>query len=256
MVADILWGGFAAARHRLGLVLLDIFWKSVWLVVTLVMLFVAFTLITSELTAIEWQDTGIPGLNGLVAMAILREFWAANRGEIIALFMALVFVSALIWFVLEAFCRRKIDRDTQATFNLFLVSGILKAAVLVATGFLLLLVARAGAPAIAIVTFAAMAFFLTLIETLIRADAVDLLGTDLIRVAGLLGILLSFETMVAGSLGAVLVAGFSNVAQESEAAVMFGAAAIAVVFLNILHGYLLLVRFSAIAIMRRNVVEV
>jgi ABC-type Co2+ transport system permease subunit len=72
----------------------------------------------------------------------------------------------------------------------------------------------------------------------------------------LLVILMSFEAMVATSFVAILVAGFLNVAGATDAVVMLGATAVAVVFLSVLHSYLLLVRFSAIAIMRRNVVEV
>ena len=109
---------------------------------------------------------------------------------------------------------------------------------------------------IAVVTFVALAFLLTLVETLVRADAVELLGTDLFRVAGLLGILMSFECMVVASALAILVAGFVNVSSAVAAIAMLGAALAAVLFLNILHSYLLLVRFSAIAIMRQNVVEV
>jgi len=41
----------------------------------------------------------------------------------------------------------------------------------------------------------------------------------------------------------------------SEALAMLGVAGAAVVFLSLLHSYLLLVRFSAIDIMRRNVIE-
>ena len=102
----------------------------------------------------------------------------------------------------------------------------------------------------------AIVFFLTLLDSLIRADAVDLLGTDLFRVSGLLGILMSFESMIAASFVVILVAGFVNVTRGLDALVMLGAACVAVLFLSFLHSYLLLVRFSAIAIMRRNVVEV
>ena len=50
--------------------------------------------------------------------------------------------------------------------------------------------------------------------------------------------------------------GFVNVARLADAVTMLGAAAVVIVFLNLFHSYLLLVRFSAVDIMRRNVVEV
>jgi len=37
---------------------------------------------------------------------------------------------------------------------------------------------------------------------------------------------------------------------------MLGTAAVAIVFMNVLHSYLLVVRFSAVGIMRQNVVEI
>jgi hypothetical protein len=113
-----------------------------------------------------------------------------------------------------------------------------------------------GAIGLALVMGAVFGFFLTLIDSLIRADAVELLGTDLFRVTGLLGILMSLEAMSAGAAGAVLLAGLLNVSRALDAVLMLGAAAAAALLLTLVHSYLLLVRFSAIAIMRRNVVEI
>jgi hypothetical protein len=165
-------------------------------------------------------------------------------------------LTIVTWLVLEALFRRKFVARTTGTFRILLLSSAAKYAILLATSLLLIPAAFAGAVTIAIVAFVALGFLLTLLDTLIRADATDLLGTDLFRVAGLLGILMSFEGMVAGSLGTLLVAGFSNVASSVDAMAMFGAALVAVLFLSLLHSYLLLVRFSAIAIMRQNVVDV
>src|SRR5438876_655924 len=51
-----------------------------------------------------------------------------------------------------------------------------------------------------LVTLAALTFLLTIVETLLRTDAMDLLGTDLIRVTGVIGTLLLFESMIGASL--------------------------------------------------------
>ena len=132
----------------------------------------------------------------------------------------------------------------------------MKAAILGTTFVLLVLISIAGAITVAAVIFIAVAFFLTLLDTLIRSDAVELLGTDLIRVTGLLGILLLFETMITASFVIIVFAEFLNVTRLADGLVMIGTAALVVLFLNLLHSYLLLVRFSAIGIMRENVVEV
>jgi hypothetical protein len=85
---------------------------------------------------------------------------------------------------------------------------------------------------------------------------VELFGTDLFRVAGLIGILLLFETMIAAACAAMLGAGLLNVSGLSSALEMLGAMAIAIGLLNVLHSYLLFVRYSAVNIMRQNVIEI
>jgi hypothetical protein len=264
MLPDILRSAFAAAHERIGLVFFDLLWKVLWIVLSLVVLLLTVVWISSSLQAFEWEDTGVPVLNGLIATLLLREFWEANRRDIFFLLSAFALVSAAMGAWLEAFFRRRIVRDLatlsprerEHPFNIFLISGVTKNVLLFTSALLLLAVLLAGAPVIAIVGFIALGFFLTLLDTLIRADAVDLLGTDLIRVAGLLGILMSFESLIATSLVAILLTGLLNVAGQGEAIAMFAAVAAALVFLSFLHSYLLLVRFSAVAIMRRNVVEV
>src|SRR5262245_47459646 len=267
MLADVLRSGFAAAQQRSGLIFFDVLWKVIWIGLTIAGLCGAVLWITYDLNSIEWRDTGNPSVNALLAATLLRDFWQANRPEIVLGILGLLLMSAGVWIFLEALFRRNIVRNvcgeerglqsaTTYPFRVFLASGVTKAAVLFTTACLLAALSLAVAATIAIVAFLSLTFLLTLFDTLIRADAVGLLGTDLIRVAGLLGILMSFEAMVATSFAAALIAGFLNVAGLSDAVVMLGAAVAVAVFLSVLHSYLLLVRFSAIAIMRKNVVEV
>jgi hypothetical protein len=266
MLSDILRSGFKLAHQRPGLIFLDCIWKLAWLVLTALLVIGTVVWVTSDLQAIEWGDTGVPAINGIVAVTILRQFWAANQGQIFALLFLVAATSALLWLLLEAFVRRKIVRDVASdagvtaakpySLKVFLASGLLKGSLLFSSAVLLLMLSAAGARVIAIVTFIAIAFVFTILDTLIRADAVDLLGTDLIRVAGLLGILVSFEGMVAASLLVILLIGVLSVTHAASAASMFVAAVIVAGLLNLMHSYLLLVRFSAVAIMRRNVVEV
>jgi len=62
--------------------------------------------------------------------------------------------------------------------------------------------------------------------------------------------------MVSGACAVMLAAGFLSVAGLGGALAMGGAAFVGIVFMNVLHSYLLLVRFSAIGIMRQNAVEI
>jgi len=267
ILEHILRRAFSLAHRRIGLLFLDIFWKGIWTALTAGALFVFMLWFVSDLQSIEWQPTPIPGLNALIASAILREFWSANRAEILTAGFALLLFSAGLWVFLEAYCRRKIVRgvssyETGATapathpLNIFVASGLIKNTLLLVIAYPLLAVWLAGAPAIAIVTFLSIGFFVTVADTLLRADAIELLGTDLIRVAGLLGILMSFEGMIVSSFIILLVTAVSNVSGQGGAITLAAAGGISLVLLAALHSYLLLVRFSAIAIMRKNVVEV
>jgi hypothetical protein len=260
-MVETLCRGFALANRRAGLVFLDLLWKGIWFIGTIAALVLAAAWVTSDIRAIQWEDTGFSTTNGVIAVALLREFWNAHRSEVFLVLAAVTALSVAGWFILEASFRAKIVGDgpipaAKTGFHILLLSNAAKSITLVAAGLIFFGLAFAGAVTISVVSFLALAFFVTLIDTLIRADAVDLLGTDLFRVAGLLGILMSFEAMVAASALALLLAGFANVTGTTAAIAMVGAAVAAILFLNIVHTYLLLVRFSSVAIMRRNVIEV
>jgi hypothetical protein len=273
MLESILRDGFALANRRLGLIFLDILWKAVWLFATAAGLLLVAAWFGGELGAIGWEDTGDPRINGLLVTVLLRDFWEAHRAGVLFSVAAVLFASAICWFLLEAFFRRRIvrtlaamrcaetpglrpNRTSDGDLNVFLGSGVVKSALLATAAAVLIPVLMAGAAIIAVVIFLALAFFLTIIDTLLRSDAVELFGTDLIRVTGLIGILLLFESMIDGALVVMILTGFLNAARMTDGLIMLGAAASATVFLTLLHSYLLLVRFSAVDIMRQNVVEV
>src|SRR5262245_19619384 len=101
MLTETLRSGFALANRRPGLVLLDLVWKAIWLALTIIALLVLASWITSDLRSLEWDDTGVRGLNAVVAAAILREFWNANRGTFVFAVSCVVLLSASAWLILE-----------------------------------------------------------------------------------------------------------------------------------------------------------
>lgn len=266
MLVDDLRSGFVLAHHHPGLVLFDVLWKAVWLVLTMAALFLVAAWISTDLRGIAWEDTGVRALNGLIAVALMRDFWNLNREGILLAATILLVVSLCGWFFLEALFRTQfvgagfmpagIKIGAAGGFRFLLLSNLAKSLILVAAGFLLIPVAFAGAATIAGLTFLALGFLLTLLDTVIRANAVDLLGTDLFRVAGLLGILMLFELMIGASVVILLFTGLLRIGRPMDVVAMLVAAGVVVVLLNLLHSYLLLVRFSTIAIMRQNVIEV
>jgi hypothetical protein len=272
MLADILRSSFSQAGKRSSLVLLDILWKTIWFVSSFAAVILVAAWFGSELRDLAWEDTGAHATNALIAIAAMREFWRELKGEVLLAAVLIALISATLWFLLEAFVHREFvgagfsrsraaerqltdtgafgarDRLKPAP-TVFFLSRVTKAAVLTTAGLILLVVWLKGAPGLAVILFLLLAFCLTVVETLIRADAVELLGTDLIRVTGLIGILMSIETMVAALLVVILTGGFLHVARLGDALAMLGLTGIAVVFLSVLHSYLLLVRFSAVGIM-------
>jgi hypothetical protein len=247
MLEDVLRQGFARASQRPGLIFIDILWKAVWLIATITALLLTAAWFAWDLRGIAWQNTGVQPVNAWIVATVLRELWDAARARMLWTVGTVLSLSAFAWLFLEAFARaRMVDRSKT---KLFFASGAARAVILVAAGITLVPVCAGGATALAVVIFLSLAFFLTLLETLIRSDAVDLLGTDLIRVTGLIGILVSFETMVGASCAVILITGFLRIARLTDAIVMIGAAAVCIVILNVLHSYLLLVRFSAVDIM-------
>jgi len=274
MLDQILREAFRLAHLRLRLIFFDLLWKVIWFVLTLAALLLVAAWFGSEFRSIGWMDTGNRAVNAALAFGVLREFWAAHRTEMFAAVATALFFSLVIWFVLEAAFRSRIVSGRPRSFDTFLLSNLLKCLVVTAAGSALATICfgryfvtpvgewrqlwpdTRGAAWVALVTVAALAFLLTIFDTLIRSDAIELLGTDLIRVTGLVGILVLMETMISGSCAVIVAVGILNIAGWREALAMLGAAAVAMVFMTVLHSYLLLVRFSAVDIMRKNVVEV
>jgi hypothetical protein len=90
------------------------------------------------------------------------------------------------------------------------------------------------------------------LETLVRRDAVDLLATSLLPLSAVMGCL----RLVEGVLAFVLL-GSAAVAlrQSAETALAVLFAVFVVMFWMIVHSYLVAARYSAVDIMRRNVVR-
>ena len=291
MPGEVLRQGFARAHRRLGLIFLDLLWKAIWCAVTFVALALIAGWFGSQLQNIQWQDTGVPALKGLLATTALRQFLGAHASAIFWSIGTMFVFSVTLWFVLEAYFRNRIVNvvagfsprsvsrferglTPATTFKTFLTSAVIKAAILFSVAFILSLIVfgrypatpmsqwrmlwleTRGATVAGLIAFIGVAFLLTVLDTLLRSDAVELLGVDLIRVSGVIGTLVIFEAMIGVSVLIVIVSGFLSVSRGIEAIVMLFVLIFGVILLNLFHSYLLLVRFSAVDIMRRNVVGI
>ncbi len=274
IVNDVLRQGFQLAHHRLRLIYLDLVWKSIWLVLTLAGLFLVAMWFGAEFRSTVWADTGNRAVSGAITVALLRRFWLAKHAAILAAVASVLFLSLVAWFLVEAGVRSKLFTSHGQGFSAFLVSSCLKSFFILAAVLALAAICfgryfatpfsewpqlwpdTRGAAFVGVVAITTLGFFLTILDTLVRNDAIELLGTDLFRVTGLIAILLLFEKMIFASCAMMLGIGLLKVAGLKGAVAILVATATAVGSLNVLHSYLLLVRYLAVGILRQNAVEI
>jgi hypothetical protein len=269
MVTQTLREGFAEAHRHPGLIFLDVIWKLAWLALTLSGLLIVIYQFVSHF---EWTPSSFRALDAVTISGAVRQMWNDYGGEFLGGLIAVAGMSAVLYVLLEARVRRKLVvtgfsprvepkrglKPATTSSMVFVGSSLAKLTILAATASMLVLMVNGSRDAAiaAFVVFAGLAFLLTIIDTLVRTDAVELLGADLLGVTGLIGTLVLFEWLIAASLLIVLIAGFLSVSSGSEALGMLAVTSLVLFILIFLHSYLLVVRFSAVGIMRRNVIDV
>ena len=95
-------------------------------------------------------------------------------------------------------------------------------------------------------------FIVGVLETLVRRDAVDLLATSLLPLSAVMGCLRLAEGVIGFVLLGSAAVALAQRIGERAGRILF--AGFVVLFWMIVHSYLVAVRYSAIDIMRRNVV--
>jgi hypothetical protein len=182
----------------------------------------------------------------------LQQFWVRYRFDLL-LAMAGLFVWTMgLWIFLEAYFRGGSGR-----FWVFAGSSVARLAILSSSAILLGTIAyrgRAGGTYIVgILVFLALAFLVTIAETLIRQDAVELWGSNLAATAAVMGVCFTFEALtlaVAGSITAALMLTASRPVEFAAAGLL---AVVLLMIWSVFHSYLLVVRYSTIDIMRQDV---
>jgi hypothetical protein len=272
MITETLCGAFTLANRRLRLVFFDMLWKSVWLAVTMGMLLASFVWFADRVQSIGWESTGVPGLDDLVAGSLLRQIWQAYSGTYFMMLCGVVVLSAGLWLILEAFVRSRIVEN--GSFGVFLASHFFTLAVLGSAALFFASIAfgpyvqtpwsqwrdlwvdTRGALLVSAIVLGLLTFAGSALETLIRTDAVPLLGKDLFGVAGVIGTLAGFEAMIGSAAFIGILATLLNASGMDEIAVVALLAGAVIVFLSLLHSYLLVVRFFAVGIMRHDAVDI
>jgi hypothetical protein len=288
---DVLSAGFSSANRRLGGVFLDLLWKIAWAAVTGAALFLLASWISAQLGSIEMNG---PLRNPVAVAILARELWNRYAVSLFWMIILLVGVSKTVWVLLEAYFRAGIlsvdaplpvgeggakrrervafFQKASRHFRLFIASSLAKTIFCAAVAALLLLIvfgSYLSSPIadwrkmwpetrpsflIALAIWITIWFALTLFETLIRSGSLDLLGTDLFTVVGLIATLVTFEGMMAGAVIVGVIGVASLATGPLGALITFAIAGLGVVALTALHSYLLLVRFSSVAALESDAV--
>jgi len=251
-ICGVLEAGFALAHQRLRLVLLDLLWKAIWLGITALLLGgVGFWLVT-KLANLQWQgpELGLP--KPIIAAVLLREFWRAYSRAGLLVLAGIVAVTAGLRIVLEAYFRGGAQH-----FWVFAGSRLARTAVLLAATLMLgMLVWWDRTAGLAFIAAALMlgTWFMTVVaETLVRKDAVEVLGADLTLTVSAMGFLLMAELFSGLFLAGISAAMILLSSRFWEFAAAIGLAVVAALFWSVLESYLVVVRFSTVDIIRRNV---
>ncbi len=267
--------GFVLAMQRPHLVILDMVAKLVWITLTVALFGLAGIWFASKVELTQNDvlalQSDIPALVGLT----LVQSVIAQGSSLVAPLAVAAILSIGGWVLIEAFVRggllpltdRTFVKDALIHFPRFLWVGLLRRTILgLGVGLVVLIVlgplltvpmgewgrfwpdvqwaALAGLGMLVL-----LAFGLMTVETLIRSDAVGVLGVDPSGVVGIVFVLALVESAV------VLAAAVAATLIIQRVGSLGGPVVVGIFLTGALsagHSYLLLVRYSAVGIMRRN----
>jgi hypothetical protein len=198
----------------------------------------------------EWQGPDLGASSPIIVLAALQEFWDSYGAFLLAGFGLLLLVWVVLWIVLEA-----LFRGGWKELWIYIGTGVARTALVLGTASIFLVLSvrdKSGETfLIGAVVVAGVWFTVGLMETVVRRNAVDLLATSLLQLSAVIGCL----RLVEGALAFILLGSAAVALAESVDIALSGLfAVLVVVFWMIVHSYLVAVRYSAIDIMRRDVV--
>lgn len=272
--SECLAAGFSVATRRVLLVLLDSAAKLLWLAASAVFLVLAMNWALSRIVvgaeAMAAFESGVP----ILAFGAMLGLLVAHQSLLVGSLFAALVLSALLWIVMEAFIRagilpvtgRSFLRDAVTHFPRYLITGAIRRLVLLSASVLVGLVSlgplltspigqwnqawpELRLPVLGAGILVLLAVFLLIIDTIVRSDAWNAVAGDLPKVASVIGALAFFEFALIAA-AAIILAVALDVAGPGRP-ILLGTG-ITVAGLSVVHSYLLLVRYSAVGIMRHE----
>lgn len=250
IVRAVLSSTFSQFNQQVRFVLIDCIWRFLWSALSLIFVSVVGTGVLAQMGALEWEGPDLGSSSPIIALAALRQFWNSYGAILVTALGLLLLALLVLWIVLES-----LFRGGWKKLWIYFGTGVARTALLFGTAVIFLMLSRqdpsGGTLAIGIVVVLGVWFIVGMLETIVRRDATDLLATDLFGLAAVVGCLRLAEGIlgfiVLGSAVAVLL-------RSSEIALAGVFTGLVVLFWMLVQSYLVALRYSAIDIMRRNVV--
>jgi hypothetical protein len=249
--SKVLSAALSPSNQQFRFILLDCIWRFLWLLISVGATLILGAAVLSQIRSMNWEGPDLGVSSPMILLAALRQFWNSYGAFLIVASGLLLLMLVILWIGLEALFRGGFKR-----LWLYAGTGAARTALLLGTAGIFLMLSAgdegAGILLIGVVVVLEMWVLVGVVETLVRRDAVDLLATSLLPLSAVLGCLRLAEGVLAFVLlGSAAVA--LRQSEEKALAILF--AVFVVMFWMIVHSYLVAARYSAIDIMRRNVVR-
>jgi hypothetical protein len=245
------------------MLVLDLLWKIILLVSTVVLISATTLWLIQDLSKYHWQGPELAPSNPIVLAMALADLWTKYSGTLAWAAFGVVIGAVGLWIVFEAIFRGGVAKfwiyaGTRIAFLSIIGSSLVVLMALTTHEDQAVPGGWIQAGIVSSVILLGIWWILSVVETLIRRDAVELLATHLETVSCALGSLLGLQLLL--SLAALATLGLSiRMMFHSSSPAPFLAAAFlmlaALLIWTIVHSYLVVVRYSTIDIMRGNVVE-
>jgi len=262
-VTYVLRSGFVLANHRLRILALDLLWKFFHFVSMVVLISASVAWRIQDLSKYRWHGPELAPSNPILLAMALAEVWTRYAGTLAWTAFGLVACAIGLWIVFEALFRGGVEKfwiyaGARVAFLAIMVSATVVLVTLTAYEGLAEPDGTIQAGIVSAVVLSGIWWIVSIAETLVRRDALELLATNLTVVWGALGTLLGVQLLLSAASIAVVGLSIKLMLHSSSPGPFLGAGFLmmsAIFFWTIIHSYLVVVRYSTIDIMRDNVVE-
>jgi hypothetical protein len=250
-VISILQAAFSPSSQQLKSVIFDVLWRSLWAILSFFAVMIFGAGVMGQLGSLTWEGPDLGPGNPIMVLAALQQFWNEYGMILLAASGFLLLALVGLWLILEA-----LFRGGLKGFWIYLGTGAARTALLFGTAMTFITLSTrdegGGTLLIGLVVILGIWYIAGSLETVVRRDAVELLATDFLKLSAVMAWLRLTELVLAFLILGSAATAVLRASDTSLATLWFG---VVLLFWMILQSYLVAVRYSAIDIMRRNVVR-